>query len=68
MALQGRVGGHDRILRQHPIKLRAECSRLAQARKLLKRAYHQGGKAGEKPSPNNHWKNRGTSQLAVFNP
>ena len=65
MALQQRVGGHDRILRQHSIKLRAECSRLTQAGKLLKRICHHGGYAGEKPNPNDHWQNRGSPNRSV---
>ena len=51
MALQESVGGHDWVLRQHPIKLRAECSRLTQAGKLLEPICHHGGNADEKPNP-----------------
>ena len=65
MALQESVGGHDWVLRQHPIKLRAECSRLTQAGNLLERICHHGGNAGEKPTPNNHRQNRGSSNRRV---
>ena len=67
MALQKCVGSHHRILPQHPIKLRAECSRLTQAGKLLKRIFHHDGKAGEQPNPNYHWQTVDLP-IAVFNP
>ena len=65
MALQKRVGGHDRILREHPTKLRTECSRLTQAGKLLNRIFHYDGKADEQPNPNNHWQNGGAANRGV---